>query len=108
MRSISPKRSRLPPLLLVPTEVAEAADENVEKEVEGMWWRFVADGLRCLMLMMLDFVEVETGGLSISILLTRPSKTRRNRKIHPRNSGTATVYLLPTYLPPTGVDNGIH
>jgi len=24
------------------------------------------------------------------------------------DSGTATVYLLPTYLPPTGVDNGIH
>lgn len=59
MRSISPKRSRLPPLLLVPTEVAEAADENVEKEVEGMWWRFVADGLRCLMLMMLMFVNAK-------------------------------------------------
>lgn len=50
--SISPKRSRLPPLLLVPTEVAEAAEENVEKEVEGVWWRSEADGLRCLKLMM--------------------------------------------------------
>jgi hypothetical protein len=39
--------------------VAEAADENVEKEVEGMWWRFVADGLRCLMLMMLMFVNAK-------------------------------------------------
>jgi hypothetical protein len=32
---------------------------------------------------------------------------RRNKKTHPKKSGTATVYLLPTYLPPTGVDNGL-
>jgi hypothetical protein len=50
-RSISPKRSLLPPLLAVPTEVADAADEKVEKDVEGLWWRFEADGLRCLRLM---------------------------------------------------------
>jgi hypothetical protein len=58
VRSISPKRSRLPPLLLVPTEVAEAAEENVENEVDGMWWRFEADDLRCLRLMMLILAKV--------------------------------------------------
>jgi hypothetical protein len=55
--SISPKRSRLPPLLLVPTEVAEAAEENVENEDEGVWWRLEADGLRCLKLMVLTLVD---------------------------------------------------
>jgi hypothetical protein len=53
--SISPKRSRLPPLLLVPAELAEAAEENVEKEVEGTWWRLEADGLRCLKLMIFNY-----------------------------------------------------
>jgi len=51
-RSISPKRSLLPPLLAVPTEVADEADKKVEKEVEGLWWRFEADGPRCLRLML--------------------------------------------------------
>jgi hypothetical protein len=57
VRSTSPKRSRLPPLLLVPTEVAEAAEENVENEDEGVWWRSEADGLRCLKLMILTLVD---------------------------------------------------
>lgn len=35
--SISPKRSLLPPLREVPTEVADAAEETVEKEEEGLW-----------------------------------------------------------------------
>lgn len=55
-----------------------------------------------------DLVSCETGGLSRLLLRSRENKTRRNEKIHPKNSGTATVYLLPTYLPPTGVDIGIH
>lgn len=34
--SISPKSSRLPPLRAVPAEVADTAEEWVEKAVEGL------------------------------------------------------------------------
>lgn len=34
--SISPKRSLLPPLRELPTEVADAAEQTVEKEEEGL------------------------------------------------------------------------
>jgi hypothetical protein len=49
--SISPNNSLLPPLLELATEVADAADEMVEKDVEG----FVASAaqeLSCLKLIL--------------------------------------------------------
>lgn len=49
--SISPNNSLLPPLLTLPNEVADAADETVENEEDGLWCRTGADGLRCLRLM---------------------------------------------------------
>lgn len=39
---------------MLPTDVAEAAEETVENEVEGLWWSLEADGLRCSKLIMFD------------------------------------------------------
>ena len=50
--SISPNNSLLPPLLALPTEVAEPVDEMVEKEDEGLVTSGSGDGLSCLQLML--------------------------------------------------------
>lgn len=35
-------------------DVADAAEETVENEVEGLWWSLEADGLRCSKLIIFD------------------------------------------------------
>ena len=45
--SISPKRSLLPPLLEVAADVAEAADDTVEKDTDGLLAR-TFERLSCL------------------------------------------------------------
>lgn len=49
LRSISPNNSLLPPLREVPADVAEAADETLEKEVDGLSTRTYGEGLSCLL-----------------------------------------------------------
>ena len=49
--SISPNSSLLPPLLDVPAEVADAAEDTVEKEDDGLLARTCPVGLSCLQLM---------------------------------------------------------
>ena len=51
--SISPNKSLLPPLLEVPAEVAEAADEVVENATEGLLARIDAECLSCLQLIII-------------------------------------------------------
>ena len=48
--SISPNSSLLPPLLDVAAEVADAAEETVEKEEDGLLARTCPEGLSCLQL----------------------------------------------------------
>lgn len=50
--SISPNSSLLHPLLDVPAEVADAAEETVEKEDDGLLARTCPVGLSCLQLIM--------------------------------------------------------
>lgn len=50
--SISPKSSLLPPLLEVAAEVADAAEDTVEKEVDGLLARIFPEGLSCLQCIM--------------------------------------------------------
>jgi hypothetical protein len=44
----------------------------------------------------------------IDITFAIATEDTQERENASEDSGTAAVYLLPTYLPPTGVDNGIH
>lgn len=52
--SISPNRSLLPPLRDVAADVADAAEETVEKEDDGLLARTYGDAVACLQLIMED------------------------------------------------------
>lgn len=49
--SISPNKSLLPPLLLVAADVADAAEEVVEKDTDGLLARIDAEGPSCVQVM---------------------------------------------------------